>query len=187
MKKRILNNNGSVLVLLIIIISVTATLGISILNISMNHYKIKKSNNELKQAFYISEDGLNKAYLRIYDLICEASVNSIKIADDYLVLYPEDYSGASNVFKNNYKMYVLSYIKNRVFDNSNPYTEVINVSNLVFVTEKLTVKVNSKYLSVLGIEKNISANIIISVPDYTKIKIGETDLISLLCFKGFEL
>ncbi len=181
------SNDGSTLVLLVIIIAFTAVLGISILNISMNNYKIKKSNNELKKAFYISEDGLNKAYLRIYDLICEASEDSVEVADDYLIYYPEDYSGASGVFISNYKLYILSCIRNRVFSSGNPHTEVIGAGNLVFINDKLTVMVKSKYMSDLGIEKSIAADIIILVPDFNKIKSGETDLFTLLFFNGFDI
>lgn len=185
--KNLVNNKGSSLILLIIIISFTTVLGICMLNISLNHFKIKKSNNELKKAFYLAEDGLNKAYLRVYDLICEASINSTEIADEYLVSYPEDYLGAANIFKNNYKIYVLSNIKTRVYLDSNPYTHVVNNLGLAFIYDKLTIKVNSKYVTNSGIEKNIASNITISVPDYSMVKANEIELISLICFSGFDL
>lgn len=187
MKRKILNKMGSTLILAVIIIALITVLGMSILNISMNHYKIKKSNTEVKKAFYNSEDGLNRAYLRIFDLICEASENSVEKADEYLELHSDDYSGASNIFINNYKLYILSYIINRVYNTDNPYTEVVNKSSLMFVNDELTVKIKSKYLSETGIEKSSAADIIISMPDYIDIKAGTINYVSLICFGRFDL
>lgn len=180
-------NSGSTLILVVIIIALITVLGMSILNISMNHYKIMQSNSEVKKAFYMAEDGLNRAYLRIFDLICEASEDSVEKADEYLEQNPEDYSSASNIFINNYKLYILSFIKNRAYNSDNPYTEVVNKSSLVFVNDELTVEIKSKYLSKTGIEKSLVADIIISIPNYADIKAGTINYISLICFRRFYL
>jgi len=187
MKRNILVNRGSTLILVVIIIALITVLGMSILNIAMNHYKIKQSNSEIKKAFYMAEDGLNRAYLRIFDLICEASEDSVEKADEYLEQNHEDYSGASHIFIDNYKLYILSYIINRTYNSDNPYTEVVNISRLMFVNDELTVKIKSKYLSESGIEKSSAADIIISIPDYIDTKAGTINYFSLICFGRFDL
>jgi hypothetical protein len=187
MKKKKLNEVGSTLVLVVIIMALTTVLGTSILNITMNQYKIIKSNSEIKKSFYVSEDGLNKAYLRVLDLIVEASADSVVKADEYLNDSLDDYSGASDIFKNNYQIYILSNMVNRVNHNDNPYIEVLNKSNMVFVSGKLTVRIKSKYLSESGIEKSSSADIIILIPDYIDTKAGTINYFSLICFGRFDL
>lgn len=187
MKIKIFNENGSTLVLLVIIIGVIILIGTSLLNITVSQYKIKKSNSEIKRAFYIAEYGLNDAYLRVYDLIYEAAENSVSKADEYLLTYPDDLNGASLLFKNNYKLYILNNAVNTVYDNKNPTTSVTNKVGLAFISDKLTIKVNSKFILESGIEKIISADIVISVPDYTETKNELTDFILLLQLKNFNL
>lgn len=184
---RLSSNKGSILVLTIIIIAVITALGASVLNITMNHLQIKKSNSELKKCFYLSEDGLNNAYLRVYDLIYEASEDSLDVAEEYLKLHPDDVSGASNVFVNNYKLHIINNVISRIRDNSNPNTEVINTGVLTFIQNKLKVRVTSRYISNTKVEKFTSADIIILVPKYSDIVEGKTDNKALIYMDNFDL
>lgn len=187
MKKKVIDESGSTLVLLMIIIATIILMGTSLLNITMSQFKIRKSNSDIKRAFYISETGLNNAYLRVYDLICEAAEGSVNKADEYLITKPDDLEGSSNLFKSNYKLYITNNISSRVYDNSNPYIDIVNETGLSFINEKLIVKVNSKYLSESGIEKSTAAEIIISVPDYIETKANLTDFTTLIQFINFNL
>ena len=187
LKRELLSEDGSTLVLLVIIIAVIIFIGISLLNITMSQYKIRKSNSEVKKALYMSETGLYEAYVRVYDLISEAMDDSESKADEYLLTTPEDISGASLLFKNNYKQYIINNVISTIYDNTNPYTDVTNKVNLTFVSDKLTVKISSKYISNLGIEKITTADIIISVPDYVDIKNGLIDITQLMQFTNFNM
>lgn len=187
LKKKLLNENGSTLVLLVIVIAVIILMGASLLNITMSQYKIRQSNSEVKRAFYMSETGLNDAYLRVYDLICEASEHSVNKADEYLFNMPEDFNGASLLFKSSYKQYIISNAINIVHYSHNPYTDVVNNVGLAFISENLTLKINSKYILASGIEKISTATIVVSVPDYFEAKDGLVDFMQLVQFIGFNL
>ncbi len=186
MKRKVTNEEeGSTLVLLVMIIAAVILMGTSLLNITMSELNIKQFNSEIKRAFYISESGLNNAYLRLYDLICEASGYSLNKADEYLLSVPGDIAGASNLFEDSYKLYIINNINEGVYDGGNPHTDMTNKGKLSFLEGMLTVKVNSKYVSESGIEGNTNADIIIMVPDYSKTKTGMTDFTSLIKFNGF--
>lgn len=187
LKRKLLNENGSTLVLLVIITAVIILIGTSLLNITVSQYKIRKSNSEVKRAFYMSEAGLYKAYVRVLELLCEAVDDSISKADEYLLTMPEDLSGASLLFKNNYKHYIIKNVINAVYDSSNPHTDVTNKANLAFISDKLIVKISSKYISDVGIEKTTAADVVISVPDYAETKNGLTDINLLMQFINFSL
>lgn len=186
MKKKVMNEDGSTLVLLVIIVAAVILMGTSLLNITMSQLKVKQSNSEIKRAFYISESGLNSAYLRLYDLICLASIDSVNKADEYISAAPGDIEGASNLFENSYKLYIINNIGGSVYDCGNPHTYIVNKEKLSFIGGMLTVKVNSKYVSESGIERNAAAAIIILVPDYSDTKVGATDFTSLLRFNSFN-
>jgi Tfp pilus assembly protein PilX len=181
------NKKGSVLVLVVIIIAAITVLGATILNITMIHMQIKKSNSELKRSFYLSEDGINNAYLRVNDLISEAIENSIDVADDYLKAHTDDIRGASRIFVNNYKLYIINNVVSRINDNSNPYTDVLNVTELTFMQDKLKVNVSSKYISEFNVEKFTSADIIIAIPNYQDIVDGNADISTLIIMDNFDL
>jgi len=179
------NNKGSVLVLLTIIIAVITVLGFTCLNISLTQYQIRKSNSAVKKAFYLSENGLNYAYLQVFELLCEAIADSVDKADELLLAEPGD-DEAAELFYNNYRLYIISNAANRVNSNSNPRIEVLNCSR-VSVDGKLAIRVSSKYISESGILKVTSADIIILIPDYQKTKSGAIDFTSLLYFNNFNL
>ena len=161
-------------------------LGFTCLNITSAQYQIRKSNSEVKKAFYMSENGLNYAYSQVYELICEAAADSVDKADEFMLTYPEDIEGAANFFYNSYKLNVSSNIHSRVKSNSNPAVKVTDCSGL-FSDGELTVSISSEYISDLGIVKTTSADIIILIPDYQKTRAGENNFTSLLYFNNFSL
>ncbi len=181
------NNKGSVLVLLTIIITIITILGFTSLHVTLTQYQIRKSNSAVKKAFYLSENGLNYAYLQVFHLICEAASDSINKADEFLSEESGDIARASDLFYSNYKLYIVSNAVNRICVRSNPQIEISNRSGLVFVNGKLTIRISSKYLSESGILKVTSADIIILIPDYEKVKSGAIDFTSLLYFNNFNL
>lgn len=180
------DKTGSALVLTVIVIAVITVLAASLLNITMSQLRIKKSYSEVRKSFYLSEDGLNNAYLRIYDLICEASEDSLEKAGDYLELHPDDLTGASDMFANNYKLYMTANAADRIESGGNPHTEAVNKGEIVFIGSRLTVRVRSKYSGESKVEKYTAADIIISVPDYSDTKSGDTDFTKLLYFDNFQ-
>jgi hypothetical protein len=185
--RKYFNEDGSTLVFVAIVTAITMAMGATLLAISMNHFRIKISYSEIRKSFYIAEDGLNRAYLRVLDLICEASVDSLEMADDYLLENPDDLLKAATIFKDNYKSYITANIINRVYFNGNPHTEVVNKSNIAFMSDELIVKINSKYVYDSGVEKSIVASIAVYVPDYFETKAGETDFFSLISYGSFDL
>lgn len=167
--KKCCDNNGSTLILLVIIISVVITLGTSLMSISIMHYKIKKSNTEIKKSFYMSETGINESFSNAYDLIVEAVGDSIEKAEEYLVIYPLNTSEAANIFDNNFKTFVVGEIEDRINKNSNPKIEIVNSEVLLFINNSITVSIKSKYISNSGVESTTIADLTILVPDYNLI------------------
>lgn len=84
MKKKLFNNKGSTMLILVIAIAVISLLGTSILAVTMMNYKIKLANTEMKEAFYLSESGLDKAYEKAYDLIVKAVEKADEKADAFV-------------------------------------------------------------------------------------------------------
>ncbi len=180
-------NNGSVLVLLVIIISVIMVLGVSLMSTTLLNYQIKKSNVEIKQSFYMSETGLNKAYAEMLLLIKEAADDSISKAEEYLFLNPDDVISAADLYKNNFKLYILSRISTRINDNSNPEIIIINVASLYFIGDSLTVSVQSKYISSNNIEKTTKVDLKIMILNYSE-AISETiDYSNYLKFDNYNI
>ena len=97
-----MKNKGSTMVLLVIVIALIIILGASVLNIAVKQYAIKKFNIDSKQAFYISETGLNESYVKSCLLIDESIRKALQMAEDYLLLNPLDKIEADNIFITNY-------------------------------------------------------------------------------------
>lgn len=163
------DKNGSTLILLVIIIAVVITLGTSLISVSMMHYRIKKSNTEIKKSFYMSETGINESFSNAYDLIVEAVSDSVEKAEEYLLIYPLNTNEAANIFSDNFKTYVVEEIKNRINMNANPKTEIVNLDALLFINNFIKVTIKSKYISEGGTESTIIADLIIFAPDYNLI------------------
>lgn len=187
MKKKLFNKDGSTLVLLVIVMGAVIIMGISLLNITMTQYKIRRSNSEVKRAFYMAETGLNEAFLRVYDLMNESSDYGLIKADEYLLSFPEDISGAALKYKSSYKQMMVNRAAGAVYSSSNPYTAVNNQVGLTFVSEKLTLKVSSKYIAESGVEKNIAADIVVFVPDYAEAKSNTVDFFLLIKIASINL
>ncbi len=130
------------------------------------HYKIKKSNTEIKKSFYMSETGINTSFSNSYDLIVEAVGDSTEKAEEYLLIYPLNTSEAASIFADNFKTFVVREIENRISTNANPQIEIINSEALIFINNALTISIKSKYMSENGYESTTTADLIILVPDY---------------------
>lgn len=180
-----LKNSGSTLVILVIAISIIIALGISLLSVSMMHFRIKKTNTEIKKAFYMAETGINRAYIDAYDLVMEAVTDSVEKSEEYLLIYPLNSIDAANLFEDNYKVYITGQIANRIKKNSNPYVAVSNAETLFFIDDKLIISIKSKQISENKVEKTISTDLIILVPDYYLM--NSIDLSMLLSFNNWKI
>ncbi len=72
MKKKLCSKKGSTMVMLVVIIGIVSILGTALLGVTMVNYKIKRANTDIKQSFYLSESGLDKAYAVAYEYVAEA-------------------------------------------------------------------------------------------------------------------
>ncbi len=180
-----MNNKGSTLVLLVIVIAIVIVLGVSILNISMMQYELKRFNTESKKTFYMSETGLNVAFVDAYGLMEEATEVSLEKAEEYLFLFPLNEMEAENIFEESYKLYVTANLENRVYRGLNPIVEVTNGGTLVFIDDKLTANVMSKYNSE-NVEKTACVDLIILVPGYYDVKNNVFDLHDYLEFDNWS-
>ena len=180
-------DKGSVLILVVVIVAVITSLGLVTINVSLSQLQIKKANSNIKRSLYLSEDGLNYSYLKVYDLVSEACVDSLIKADAYLLSNPDDSNGAKNLFKNNIKIYVINKGVHRVNSNDNPNIQVLNYNNLILINDKITIRVKSKYISDIGIEKSSTVDIIASVPDYFDVKAGDIDIFDFLYMDCFDI
>lgn len=177
---------GSVMVLVVVIIAAVTVIVSLMLSVAMSQFKIRKSNSELRKAFYMSEDGLNRTYSNIYELICDACEKSLRMADEYLTDNPDDDETAEEVFENSYKRYMLDNIF-RCVSGQNPSTEIANRRNLTFMDGRLTVRVSSVYISESGTEKRTSADIIVCIPSYAEVRSGIAESERQLYYAGFVL
>lgn len=181
-----MNNKGSVLVLLIIVIAIVSALGVSLLNIVFVNYGIKRLNTESKQAFYLSEKGLNVSYVRACNLINEAISDSLDIANMHLLEFPLDEGGARNIFYLNYKQVICTTIKSSINANGNPSVEVRNSDGLNFTDNSLTILVRSSYIHNDSIEKLTWVDLIISVPGYDDVVDGVYDIKDYIKFANWK-
>jgi predicted PurR-regulated permease PerM len=185
--KRNLNNNGSVLILLLIIIAVIIFLGVSLMSLTLINYQIKKTNSDIKQSFYMSENGLNESYVNAHELMINAVNDSIEKAENYLLLNPVDELGALNIYKDNFKSYILSRISSSINDNSNPIIIIINAASLYFIGDNLTVSVQSKYISPNNIEKATKVDLKIIIPNYNEAISKTVDYSKYLKFDNYNI
>ena len=72
------------MLMLVIAVAVISMLGTSILAVTLMNYKIKLANTEMKEAFYLSESGLDNAYANAYELIVDAVEEADKEAQDFI-------------------------------------------------------------------------------------------------------
>ncbi len=160
-----MNRKGSTLILLVIVIALVIVLGTSILNVVMRHYEIKKFNTDSRQSFYMSETGLNEAYVRSCVLMNESILYALQMAEDYLAINPSDIREANNIFITNYKLNIASNIKKRIDTSKNPTVVTIN-SPLSFVNNSMRISVRSSYADEHNAAKLMWVDLIISVPEF---------------------
>lgn len=181
------NKDGSTLLLMIMVIAAVIMLGTTLLSITMSQYQIRKSNSDVKRAFYLSETGLNESYLRAYELIQDGSADALSKAEEYLIINPEEIEEVKNIFKNNYKQYVIKNAKIYINSSSNPTLTLVNADSLLFKNDKLNMRISSKYISTKGIEKTIAADVIVSIPDFIEASTGGIEFFTLLDMINFDL
>lgn len=180
-----MNNKGSTLVILVIVMTIIITLGVSILNISMMHYNIKKFNTESKQSFYKSETGLNTAYVDACELINEAIVDSTEKTEEYLNEFTLNEIEIENIFRVKYRLYIVENIADAIYKKSNPIVEITNVSTLFFVEDKLTVNVKSKYNSI-NKDEITYVDIVILIPKYVDVKDNAFEATDYISFDNWS-
>jgi len=161
-------------------------LGASVLNVSVNQYAIKKFNIDSKQAFYISETGLNEAYVKACVLIDESIIKALLMAKGYLLLNPLNEIEAENTFITNYIDYLKTNIENIIETAANPSVEIWNDDTLVFIDDALTVILKSSYLHENNIDKVTGVELVISVPDFNDVSEGIYDVKNYICFKNWN-
>ena len=181
-----MNNKGSTMVLLIIVIVLVIVLGASVLNVSVNQYAIKKFNIDSKQAFYISETGLNEAYVKSCVLIDESIIKAVQMAEDYLLLNPSNKNEADNIFMANYKIYLRTNIGNRIEIAANPSVEIWNDDTLVFIDDALTIILKSSYFHENNVDKVTGVELVISVPDFNDVSDGSYDARNYIQFQNWN-
>ena len=181
-----MNNKGSTMVLLIIVIVLVIVLGTSLLNIAVKQYAIERFNIDSKQAFYISETGLNEAYVKSCVLIDESIIKAVQMAEDYLLLNPSNKNEADNIFMANYKIYLRTNIGNRIEIAANPSVEIWNDDTLVFIDDALTIILKSSYFHENNVDKVTGVELVISVPDFNDVSEGIYDVKNYICFKNWN-
>jgi hypothetical protein len=181
-----MNNKGSTLVLLVIVIALVIVLGASVLNVSVKQYEIKKFNIDSKSSFYISETGLNEAYVKSCVLIDESIIKALQMAEGYLLLNPPNKIEAENIFITNYKDYLRTNIENRIEAESNPSVQIWNDDTLCFIDDALTVVLKSSYLHENNIDKITGVELVISVPDFNDVSDGSYDARNYIQFQNWN-
>ena len=169
-----MNNKGSTLVFLVIVIALIIVLGASVLNVVMRQYEIKMFNTDDRQSYYMSETGLNEAYVKSCVLINESISESLQDAEEYLVINPLNEIEAENIFDTGYKLNIESKIKSRIETAANPSVETRN-DVWVFDDNELTISVRSSYINQNNVAKLTWVDLIISVPEFDDVLSGMYD------------
>jgi hypothetical protein len=181
-----MNNKGSTLVLLVIVIALIFVLGASVLNVAVKHYAIKKFNIDSKRSFYISETGLNEAYVKSCVLIDESIIKALQMAEEHLSLNPLNKVEAENIFITNYTIYLRTNIENRIEAAANPSVEIWNDDTLLFIDDALTVILKSSYLHENNVNKVTGVELVISVPDFNDVSAGSYDARNYIQFQNWN-
>lgn len=115
MKRYIGNKKGSTLVLLVVAVGVISLLGTSILGVTMMNYRIKKANTQIKEAFYLSESGLDQTYAKAYEYVQNAVEESNELAKEFIAEFKLDNIG----FLTSNNPYNLCVITTPILDENN--------------------------------------------------------------------
>lgn len=181
-----MNNKGSTLVLLVIVISLVIVLGTAVLNVVIKQYEIKRFHTDAKQSFYMSETGLNEAYMMTCVLINESIIKAVQMAEEYLTVYPLNIVEAKNIFDTNYKLNVKSNIRNRIDTFVNPSVEIRDNDTLLFIDNVITVLIRSSYMHENNVEKLTWVELIISVPEFNDVLDGMYNADDYIEFKNWN-
>ena len=181
-----MNNKGSTMVLLVIVIALVIILGTSVLSISVKQYEIKKVNIDSKQCFYMSETGLNEAYVESCILIDKAIAKALQIAEDYLSNYPLNSNEAEDIFIENYTIHLSSNIKAKIEAAANPSVAVWNDGALKFEDGLLTLILKSKYINENNVDRITGVEIVIGVPKFGDVKAGAYNVRNYIDFQNWN-
>lgn len=107
MKKIYIRNKGSALIFLIIIVSITLAFSSVVLTLAALNYKMKKINSNLERAFYLSEAGLEEAYI----LSRNFSRTAIEYSNFQVIESKEDieidnYDKLNRIFQSSFRNYI---------------------------------------------------------------------------------
>ena len=182
-----MNNKGSTMVLLVIIIALIIILGTSVLSVAVKQYEIKRVSIESKQCFYMSERGLNEAYVKSCALIDESIGDALQLVENYLIINPLDLIGAKNIFIANYRIYIGTNIKDRIEFSANPSVAVWNDRPLMFDdNDMLRLILKSKYINENKVDRTTGVDLVISVPDYGDVADGAYDVRDYIEFQNWN-
>ena len=182
-----MNNKGSTMVLLVIVIALLIVLGTSVLSVAVGQYEIKKVNIEAKQCFYMSEKGLNEAYVKSCALIDESIGEAIQLAENYLIINPLDLIEANSIFIANYRIYIGANIEDRIESSANPSIRVWNNRPIMFDDSNvLRLVLKSKYVNENKVDRTTGVDLVISVPDYADVADGAYDARDYIDFQNWN-
>lgn len=174
MKKKLCNQNGSTLVMLVIAIGIISMLGTSILGVTMMNYKIKKTNTDIKEAFYLSESGLDKTYANAYDYVQEAVQESNELAKEFI----SEFKLENIEFLSKTHPYYLCVIEIPIYDENNIKVGSNYEFNEEQIQKQAEIIFNSNFKSY--IDNNISSLVSSSNPVITINNLGwEYDSLNL--------
>jgi len=170
---------GSTLVFLLFTISVIVLIGSVVLSLSVMNYKMKKINSQVKRAFYLSESGIDEAYMMTKQYVNESVNYAIKKYKDFNEVEIKNYDICSDeVFQSAFKNYIKGTCKyetsckgleNLLNDNTSylifedGYPKIS--ASLVEGSKDFSIEVKSTYIY-QNIKKEIVMKLKIDIPEY---------------------
>lgn len=179
MKRIKIDFRGSTLVFLLFTISVIVLIGSVVLSLSVMNYKMKKINSQVKRAFYLSESGIDEAYMMTKQYVNESVNYAIKKYKDFNEVEIKNYDICSDeVFQSAFKNYIKGTCKyetsckgleNLLNDNTSylifedGYPKIS--ASLVEGSKDFSIEVKSTYIY-QNIKKEIVMKLKIDIPEY---------------------
>lgn len=190
-----LNNKGSTLVMLLVIMGVLAMLGTVILSVTITNYKMKIVQSKDKKNLYFAESGIDEAYGKIGQVVDEGiisgnntavnfmesidfdleianyelGIESPYVNEDGTINYAVLEAEQNQVFKDEYKKYIIQNIKNYIdkLNDIDEFGEGKRVISSKFDSDKFLLSLSSIYEKG-EMKRGISAEYEIIIPDYNK-------------------